>query len=247
MLNDQFSYKAYIKILYKYKDNFCDYADVQFMKSYVLLRHDVEFSPKRALEIAKIENSENISSSFLFQVRSNAYNVLSTINRKIINEIISLGHKVGLHFYISHLEENNWESLKMELIKQAEILNFAINKEIDRFSYHRPPRWVLENREDYINNLINMYGRSYFELSDSPKHIKYLADSKHFFPYGNPIENYDFKKIQILLHPDEWSNNGYQTKENFKSLAEEHLDQFKLTLKTETKIYTKVCSDSNPL
>ena len=247
MLDNQFSYKAYIKILHKYKDKFCDFANVESMKSYVLLRHDVEFSPIRALEIAKIENNENISSSFLFQVRSNAYNVLSSINRKIINEIISLGHKVGLHFYVTHLEENNWDSLRMELLKQADILNFAINKEIDRFSYHRPPRWVLKNREDHLKNLINMYGKSYFELSEAPQHIKYLADSKHSFPYGNPMGNYAFNKMQILLHPDEWSNKGYQTKDNFNSLAEEHLDQFKLTLKTETKIYNKVCSDSTQL
>ena len=91
-----------------------------------------------------------------------------------------------------------------------------------------------------------MYGRSYFELSDSPKNIKYLADSKHSFPYGNPMGKYAFDKMQILLHPDEWSINGYQTKDNFNSLAKEHLDQFKLTLKTETKIYNKVCCDSTP-
>ena len=85
-----------------------------------------------------------------------------------------------------------------------------------------------------------MYGKSFFELSDSPKKIKYLADSKHAFSYGDPIEDYDFKKIQILLHPDEWSDNGYQAKENFNSLEKEHLDQLKLTFKTETKIYSKV-------
>ena len=77
-----------------------------------------------------------------------------------------------------------------------------------------------------------------------PRILNILADSKHSFPYGNPIENYDFKKMQILLHPDEWSNNGYQTKDNFNSLAEEHLDQFKLTLKTETKIYNKICCEN---
>lgn len=246
MINNQFSYKDYKKILHKYKDKFCDFANIEDMKSYVLLRHDVEFSPKRALEIARIENSEKISSSFLFQVRSNAYNVLSTINRKIINEILYLGHKVGLHFYVTDLEENNWDLLEKELTKQAEILNFAINKKIDRFSYHRPPRWVLKNREDHINELINMYGKSYFELSDSPKNIKYLADSKHCFPYGNPIANYDYEKIQILLHPDEWSFSGVAAKENFNLLAEEHLDQLKLTFKTETKIYSKLFCDLNP-
>ncbi len=240
MIHNQFSYKSYRKILQKYKNQFCDFANIQGKNSYVLLRHDVEFSPLRALKIAKIEHSENISSSFLFQVRSNAYNVLSTINRKIINEILNLGHKVGIHFYVTDIEKNQWDLLETELLKQADILSLAINKNIDRFSYHRPPKWILENRENKIKSLINMYGKSFFELSDTPKSIKYLADSKHCFPYGHPIENSSFKKIQILLHPDEWSDIGFNAKENFALLAKEHLEQLELTFKTETKIYSKL-------
>lgn len=240
MGNNQFSYGFYREILQKYKRKLCDYKNIEGKNSYVLLRHDVEFSPLRALEIAKIEHSEDISSSYLFQVRSNAYNPLSTINRTIINEILHLGHKVGLHFYVTHIEENNWELLETELVNQSEILSLAINRRIDRFSYHRPPRWVLENRQNKIKELINMYGNSFFELSESPKNIKYLADSKHCFPYGNPIENFDFDKIQILLHPDEWSNIGYDAKENFNVLTKEHLQQIQLTFKTETKYYSKL-------
>lgn len=47
MIDNQFSYKAYIKILHKYKDKFCDSANVESMKSYVLLRFkDGLFSSK---------------------------------------------------------------------------------------------------------------------------------------------------------------------------------------------------------
>ncbi len=153
---------------------------------------------------------------------------------------MNLGHKVGLHFYVTDIEKNQWDLLETELLKQADILSLAINKNIDRFSYHRPPKWILENRENKIKSLINMYGKSFFELSDTPKSIKYLADSKHCFPYGHPIENSSFKKIQILLHPDEWSDIGFNAKENFALLAKEHLEQLELTFKTETKIYSKL-------
>ena len=235
MINQEFSYSNYRKILTKNKSLIFDYKEIKNKNSFILLRHDVEFSPQRALRIAEIDHSENVSSSFLFQVRSNAYNVLSTINREIILQILELGHKVGLHFYVSHILKNDWTTLRKELNQQSEILNFAINQKIDRFSFHRPPKWVLENREDSIENLINMYGKSFFEFTDSPKEIKYIADSKHSFPYGHPLDDIKYPKIQILLHPDEWSEKGYDISENFKILENENINQIKLTFKTETK------------
>ena len=87
MINQEFSYSNYRKILTKNKSLIFDYKEIKNKNSFILLRHDVEFSPQRALRIAEIDHSENVSSSFLFQVRSNAYNVLSTINREIILQI----------------------------------------------------------------------------------------------------------------------------------------------------------------
>ena len=55
MIESQFSYKNYRKILLKFKECFHDFSDVSDKSSFVLLRHDVEFSTQRALQIAKIE------------------------------------------------------------------------------------------------------------------------------------------------------------------------------------------------
>ena len=76
------------------------------------------------------------------------------------------------------------------------------------FSYHRPPKWVLENRNDEISGMINAYGPSFFEFSSNPKEIIYLADSQHKWTYGHPLDRLSSAKIQILTHPDEWTLNG---------------------------------------
>ena len=243
-MNNTFSYKEYILIVNKYRNSLKNICDIDEINPFAFIRHDVEFSTQRALQIAKIEYLEGVKSSFLFQVRSNAYNVLSIFNREIIKQILEFGHKVGLHFYVSHIKKNDWNKLELELYKQKEILEFAIGRKIDRFSFHRPPEWVLKRRDDLICNMINMYGESFFEFSPEPKTIKYIADSKHQFKYGDPQENIKFTKIQLLLHPDEWSDSGLDAFDNFRSLEDEHLYEFFKTINNETKIYKNNLPDS---
>ena len=239
MYNYNFSFKEYEKIIKKYKEYFIDYADIKNKDSFVLLRHDVEFSPTNALDIAQIEYSYGVNSSFLFQVNSNAYNILSIKNRRIIKNVMDLGHKVGLHFFCNHIRKNDWESLEKNLIEQKQIINNILDYKCERFSYHRPPDWVLTKRDDEICGMINMYGKSFFEFKKKPKHIKYLADSNHLFKYGHPLDEIDFKKIQILLHPDEWSPSGNNALQTFRTLEKMHLTEFYKTLNQESRIYMK--------
>ena len=239
MEQKSFSYNEYKKIILKYKSIICDFRDVRDKSTFALLRHDVEFNTERALKIAEIDNDIGINSSFLFQVKSNAYNICSNENLLIIDKIRKMGHSVGLHFYVSHVEINNWVALLTELETKKEIFETSTKYEIDRFSFHRPPKWVLEKRADTLNKLINMYGPSYFEFTDKPNTIKYLADSMHRFSYGHPLDKMPFSKYQILLHPDEWTSQGLEEEINFKSLAMESGAEFRRTMNFETKNYAK--------
>ena len=80
-----------------------------------LIRHDVEFSPRRALRLAEIDSDLSVSSTFFFQVRNNAYNILSNENIDILNRIKNLGMDIGLHFYVSHIKEGDNQVLKKNL------------------------------------------------------------------------------------------------------------------------------------
>ena len=238
-----FSHKFYKKIINRYKDSIIDYPDAIGADSFTLIRHDVEFDVPKAHQMAILDAELGIESSFLFQVRSHAYNFISRENIRIVNQINEMGHNLGLHVYISHIDKGDWKSLYGELAFQKKIMEGSLGIKIDRFSFHRPPAWVLENGDDLIDGLFNLYGKSFFEYTlfpKAPKYIKYFADSRHKWDYGDPMCDFNYRKFHLSLHPDEWSSTHLNEAENFKSLALNHATVFQRTLEIETTNFSRV-------
>jgi hypothetical protein len=61
-------------------------------KKIILLRHDVDIFPRKALMMAKIEKDLRIKSTYYFRTRNYVY------NENIIKQIKSLGHEIGYHY-----------------------------------------------------------------------------------------------------------------------------------------------------
>lgn len=238
-----FSYFEYQEILNHYKNIIIDFKNIEEnSKSFCILRHDVEFSLERALKIAQIDKDNGIKSSFFVQVLNNAYNPLSVISTQIIKEIESYGHYVGLHFYVSHIEQGDLKSLKSELNRQVRLLQESVEAKVDRFSYHRPPSWVLSIDTLQFSSLINAYSAPYFELINGgmPVKVKYIADSNHQWKYGHPLEINDYKCFQLLIHPDEWSEKGGSEFENFAELINEAKNQTIENIDSEYKTFSSI-------
>ena len=81
--------------------------------------------------------------------------------------------------------------------------------------------------------------RELFEYSDSPVNIKYIADSRHNFNYGHPLDNFEYTKFQLLLHPDEWSKDGLNAESNFALLFKENSEKFEQNLLNESSHFIK--------
>ena len=64
----------------------------------VLLRHDVDLSPAKALETARIEADEGVRATYFFLCSTPMYNPVTGRLRRIVRRIEDLGHDVGLHF-----------------------------------------------------------------------------------------------------------------------------------------------------
>ena len=203
----RFTHNEYRQILNTFSGRF-QFFNEPIGGEFVILRHDVEFCMERAFQLAQIEYECTVGSTFLIQVMSEAYNPFSVTNKELLLEIQNMGHQVGLHLYVSHLKNSDFDGLNEEIMRQKHIFENGLSIECEVFSFHRPPRWVLEIRENYLGGLINAYGPKFFEFSDNPTSIKYLADSKHQWTYGYPLEYKDEKKLQLLIHPDEWTNGG---------------------------------------
>ena len=226
---NRFSHKEYISILERIKSFYpiMDYRDIKTnTNSFAIIRHDIEFSPYRALNLAKIDNNLGINSSFFIQLRNNCYNALSKENLDIIQEIHDLGHFIGAHINTSNLNDNSELELTNFILKDIHTLGEYTGLKIDRFSFHRP----LKHHLQYpirIPNIINSYDTPYFNFFEGTKplnlNVLYLADSNHQWKWGLPTESNftDHKKLHINFHAFSWTSNGYGNLVNFKSLTKE--------------------------
>ena len=205
---------------------------------YSIIRHDVEFSIDRAHVMGLIDAELGIKSTFFFQVSSSAYNPFSQKNKGKIKNLEKLGHKIGLHFYVSHIEPENQLALELEFQIQKSIFEMGLGINLDIFSFHRPPKWLLDIRDDYLFNALNAYGPSFFEYTPNPVKIKYMSDSNHQWKNGHPFDDFMKSKMQLLIHPDEWSGQHYLNEKEFLlSLINENRADFISTLDQELKSF----------
>ena len=226
---NKFSYKEYVSIIENIINNYnvVDYTDVnENTKSFAIIRHDIEFSLYRALNLAKIDHTLGIKSSFFVQLRNNCYNALSKENLDILNEISKLGHHIGAHINTSNLTSTDEKELHKFILQDIITLEKYTSIKIDRFSFHSPTKNQLK-KPIKIPNIINAYDNLYFHYFDGKNPTKlnvlYLADSNHQWKWGNPTVN-NFasnKKLHINFHPFSWTETGYSNLINFKTLVHE--------------------------
>ena len=243
-----FSYAEYRNIITLVKHNLpiMDFSEVNDeVDSFCVLRHDIEFSIDRALEMARIEHEDlNVHSTYTVQLRNNTYNALSQKNIEAIQEIESMGHYIGLHQNPPMMED---EELVDYILKDIETLEHYYEFEVDRFAFHRcgSNPGILEKYVE-VPGKINCYAEDFFHYfsGDRPEELRvhYLADSNHQWKYGHPlhIDYYDLpQKMQLLTHPYSWSEEGYDNISNYTKLIRERNEELLTSMDSETKTFPK--------
>ena len=244
---NRFSYNEYKNIVevVRNNSNIVDYKDVlnDNLDKFCIFRHDVEFSIQRALDLAKIESELDLQSSYFFQLTNNCYNVVSAENLKKIREIHNLGHKIGVHTFIN--KERDYKNIIDIISRDILTLQKYVEVDIDRFSFHRPNLYkeVLEMNIK-IDGVINAYSDEFFTYlngSNKTPDVKYISDSQHKWNYGNPldIEFEKWDKLQLLLHEYSWTENGFDSYNNFVSLIEERNKELLYSMNNECKHFPK--------
>jgi len=219
------------------------FANTLNMEKYCVIRHDVEYSPERALQLAHVENKLKITSTYCFQLRNNTYNALSTRNLEIIREIKSLGHSIGAHIHMGDCEPGKEE---MYILNDIQTLESYSKIDIEGWSIHRPEGKLLSQYLEIMGNYINYNGVRFFnyyeEESQRPKlDVTYLADSNHQWKYGDPmnadLQNID--RLQINCHPFSWSPESLDNTDNFRILTIEKKRELVSSINDEIKNYPK--------
>ena len=143
-----------------YKIVFFDGID--FKSKHLILRHDIDMSLKSALNMAVYEASQKIYSTYFLLLRSDMYNIFSSESTDIVKKIISLGHKIGLHFDHSIYTNKEHACLDQYCEDECSALESWFNIDINTISFHKPSKYLL-SIDRKIAGRINTYQSNYFK------------------------------------------------------------------------------------
>ena len=173
----------------------------RYDEPHLILRHDIDFCVEAARDMGVIEAEKGMTSTFFFMLRTPFYNLFTAENSKAVREIISAGHRIGLHFDRMPYANASVAELNRAMNREAAILGDWFETKVNVVSYHRPVAREVEGHAEASHPLLNTYMETF------TKRIKYFSDSQGAFRFGHPFESETFQQkrpIQILIHPIWW-------------------------------------------
>ena len=203
----------------------CKYDEAVNKDEFIIMRHDVEFSLERAYNLSLVESEMGFTSTYFVQITNNSYNALSKRGIDMMRDMAYRGHIIGLHYHLNG--QTDALAVRDGVRDQLRIMSEMVGLPINTYSFHRPTKDVYYYKIR-IDGTYNAYGSEYFTYAENVDEstdldVKYIADSKHRWNYGYP--NYEtlikYPKIQLLLHPFSWSEEGWDNMNNFYHLIQE--------------------------
>jgi hypothetical protein len=205
-----FTYAHYRESLQRARDagyRFAAFDDVPADgRPFVLLRHDVDFSPDFAVPMARLESEMGVRAT-VFVCPHAHYNPLGAAYAPL-REIVGLGHHLGLHFDAAFYAANGLppgETLRAE----AAALAARFGRPVPVVAEHKPGR---APRVD-VGPFLDAYAPSF------TREVKYLSDSCQFWREGcfcGFLDPARHPRLQVLTHPIWWSDDGRAADERLR-------------------------------
>jgi len=172
----------------------------------ILWRHDVDYSPQRALALAEIEYRHGLKATYFFQFRSFFYNLLEPGMDGILRRIQAYGHSIGLHFDPTLYEDRISPQKDMAhfLGVEKRLLEECFELSIEAFSLHNPTLIdpVFDQRIHEMAGLVNAGSHKIAEC------YVYVSDSRGGWRRDDGprllLERSELK-LHILTHPWRWT------------------------------------------
>lgn len=210
------AYKANIQNLLDRGYEFSFFDTFNRNSKFVLWRHDIDFAPQRALELARLEKECGVRSTYFIQPHSRFYHFLERDIHHIFMEIKSMGHQLGLHFDISFYDEVDENNIEELLATEKLIIDSYFKTNIQVFSFHNPTKFTLNWKKWECAGMINTYA----EWIQS--NVSYGSDSNGIWRHQsfNDLLASNPEKIQFLTHPVWWTKEITSPKERVISVIE---------------------------
>ena len=202
---EDFTTENYRKLLQlaslKYK--IVSYENILFEEQFVLWRHDCDFSLNRSLKLAEIEAQEGVRCTYFINPHCEFYNLLEASQAKLVEQILGLGHAIGLHFDAGFHGTTNEAELEESIAFEALLFERYFGANPVAFSFHNPNEALLAYEEDSYGGLLNCYSRKFKD------EIPYCSDSNGYWRFRRlreVLETGENFCLQVLTHPTWWQD-----------------------------------------
>jgi hypothetical protein len=176
--------------------------------SFIVMRHDVDFSPAAAVKMAALERGIGVSTTYFLQLHSYFYSLFGDKDF-LVHKILELGHELGYHYDIKFMKF--FPTVKKGLEAEIHIMEEFTNTKISSFSQHDPS--VDGYSEVEIPGCIDAYALT-------RRHsIKYLSDSVQRWREGCFCQHLGkYGQMQVTVHPEIWTEDGTSANEIYLEL-----------------------------
>ena len=231
--------------LYKNWDHFCSELKSLDLKSitaheatnhvnscgkYIILKHDVETSPKKALRMALIEKKYDLRATYYVQ----SYLLRKKKNISILQNISRLGHEVTYHYDVLDANNGDWKKAESEFdvtIRKFEKFGFEVltvcphgnpvkkrngwssNKDFFRNNYIRNKysriNDIVVHPEKFVNNELFYFsdaGFAWKRIMDISNNDHNHSKNDEIFALNNIIDFLTKNNVTVIVssHPHRW-------------------------------------------
>ena len=204
-LDDDFTLQAYEAILKLARAHyaFVSYDKIPWGSRFLLWRHDVDISLNRALALAKLENNHGISATYFLNPHSEFYNLAEKQQYKLVCEILSLGHSIGLHLDVEFHDDISEDTIGPVINQEADYLESLFRQRPTAFSFHNPTAKHHSFECEFYGGMVNCYSKRL------KTEVGYCSDSNGYWRFRRlhdvllAAENHS---LQVLTHPEWWQD-----------------------------------------
>lgn len=181
---------------------FLHFAEPSAEGDVALWRHDIDFSPQRALALATVEAASAVHATYFVQLSSRYYNIFEPEVAAVLRQIVALGHDIGLHFDAEVCAHQSAPDYDRRIAFEARVLEEVVETGVASFTLHNPTTLVgVSLNEPCRAGLVN---GSCSELRTS---YAYCSDSNGFWrfrPLAEMIADPAIGRLYALTHPEWW-------------------------------------------
>ena len=173
----------------------------------VILRHDVDRRPEKALVIAKIEIEAGIKASYYFRIVKESY------DEDIIRQIAEMGHEIGYHYEnLSEISKKNPQISQINADERQE----KFRNELFKLALEDFKRNLEKFRKFYPVKTICMHGSPLSKWDNRDLWKKY--DYRDYGIIAEPYFDLDFDDVFYLTDTGRsWNNSDVSVRDKVSS------------------------------